>query len=745
MQRLLRRRLQIASNPSDQKIPVVLSPGAKSWQYKRWHIEPMNLNQKSIISKIASAPPIKLTSLLFWASAFALMYAISRHNYNLFHSLADGISIVIAVSVFSITWNARDMLDNDYYLFIGVSFLFFGLMDLLHILGNKGMGVLPQYGNLGPAFYIASRYLLSLSLLAAPLFIHRKLKTGIMFAGYGGASAFLILSILDWQIFPACIVESEGLTPFKIVSDYAVCLILAAAIGHHFLRRRAFDKRVFYLIAAAIVLFIVTGLTFTLYTDPFGVTNAAGHFFQIASFYAVYLAFVETGIKKPQQTLYRRLKLNEKTLADHLLKLNEVNEELKMEIEERKQAQEAMNKSEARYRLLTGTASRLLNASHPQAIVEDLCRGVMDYLDCQVFFNFLVDGHSGRLRLNAYAGIPEDKARNIEWLDYGVAVCGCVAQGGERIIAENIFDIADVRTDIVKSFGVQAYCCHPLMAHDRLLGTLSFGTKTRPRFEPDEIELMRVVADQVAIAMGRRQTEDFLKQRTRQAEEANKELESFSYSVSHDLRAPLRAIDGYSRMLLKDLDGTLEAEPKRKLNSIRQNSAVMGRLIDDLLSLSRLGRQALKTSTLDMEKLFSDSWAELNQMTSRRNVEFKMGPLNSACGDPALIKQVVLNLLSNALKYSRRKDGPVIEVSSCNSDGSVVYRVKDNGAGFDMKYADKLFGVFQRLHTESEFEGTGVGLAIVQRIIHRHGGHVWAEGEVDKGATFYFSLPADKS
>ena len=180
------------------------------------------------------------------------------------------------------------------------------------------------------------------------------------------------------------------------------------------------------------------------------------------------------------------------------------------DITERTRAEESLRKSEARFKMLSETAGRLLESDDPQAIVNELCARVMEHLDCQAFFNFLVDDQSGRLRLNTSAGIPEEEARKIEWLDYGVAVCGCAAQEGSRIIAEDIANTADPRTELVKSYGIQAYCCHPLLAQGRVIGTLSFGTKTRPHFSSDEIAIMKTVADQVAIAMQRIQTQDAL-------------------------------------------------------------------------------------------------------------------------------------------------------------------------------------------------------------------------------------------
>jgi two-component system sensor histidine kinase/response regulator len=235
--------------------------------------------------------------------------------------------------------------------------------------------------------------------------------------------------------------------------------------------------------------------------------------------------------------------------------------------------------------------------------------------------------------------------------------------------------------------------------------------------------------------------EDRVVKRTAQLEAANKELEAFSYSVSHDLRAPLRAIDGFSRVLLEDYTDKLDEEGQRVLNVIRDNTGKMGQLIDDLLAFSRLGRQEMNLSDIGMTELAKGVFEEIKPPAIRRNFQFNMKTLPVAQGDRSLMKQVFVNLLSNAIKFTRSKETAAIEVGSWNEGDENIYYVKDNGVGFDMQYVDKLFGVFQRLHSVEEFKGTGVGLAIVQRIIQRHGGRVWAEGKVGEGATFYFSLP----
>jgi signal transduction histidine kinase len=228
--------------------------------------------------------------------------------------------------------------------------------------------------------------------------------------------------------------------------------------------------------------------------------------------------------------------------------------------------------------------------------------------------------------------------------------------------------------------------------------------------------------------------------RTRELEAANKELEAFSYSVSHDLRAPLRSIDGYSRVMIEDYGDKLDDEGKRTLNVIIKNALRMGQLIDDLLAFSRIGKQNLRKVNLDMNALTQVVATELKEQ-QRRDVELNVKSMLAIQGDSSMLKQVITNLVSNAFKYSNKKAKSVVEIGSYAENGHHIYYVKDNGAGFDMRYYDKLFGVFQRLHSANEFEGTGVGLALVHRIVSKHGGKVWAEGKVDEGATFYFSLP----
>jgi light-regulated signal transduction histidine kinase (bacteriophytochrome) len=254
------------------------------------------------------------------------------------------------------------------------------------------------------------------------------------------------------------------------------------------------------------------------------------------------------------------------------------------------------------------------------------------------------------------------------------------------------------------------------------------------------IFVVRVGAFERQLQTYREHLEDLVAARTAELEGTNKQMESFSYSVAHDLRAPLRAVDGFSALLASSCQDALDDEGRRLLGVIRENVKRMATLIDDLLQFSRSGRAELRKTRLDVNEMVESVFAQLVGPEDLGRVDFRVADLPAANGDAALVRQVWTNLLSNALKFSSLRVRAVIEVGCRMEDGRVVYFVKDNGAGFDTRYSTKLFGVFQRLHSPSEFPGVGIGLAIVQRIVARHGGTVRAEGVVGEGATFSFSL-----
>jgi two-component system sensor kinase len=300
---------------------------------------------------------------------------------------------------------------------------------------------------------------------------------------------------------------------------------------------------------------------------------------------------------------------------------------------------------------------------------------------------------------------------------------------------------------VFERLGVSSLLVVRLRARATNLGFIALvrnGAERTP-YTDDDLHLVQDLADRAALAIdnGRllADLEHRVLERTKDLETINRELEAFSYSVSHDLRAPLRAIDGFSQMLEEDHGGALDDDGRRVVGVIRKNTQRMGRLIDDLLRFSRLGRQAMDPVEVQMRTLVNVVANEIIASEPARALEFRIGDLPPAVCDYDLIRQVWANLLGHAAKYTRGRPAAVIEVQGVVEGNEVRYTVADNGCGFDPKYSGKLFEVFQRLHTAAEFEGTGVGLALVQRIVSKHGGRVWADGRPSEGATFGFALP----
>lgn len=339
-------------------------------------------------------------------------------------------------------------------------------------------------------------------------------------------------------------------------------------------------------------------------------------------------------------------------------------------------------------------------------------------------------------------------------LKLGEGISGRVIATGEPYY-EPALDFARFKEKVAPAFisifeqiGITGMIVVRLRARGINLGYLSlFRTSSaRPPYTEADLHLVKDLADRAALAIDNSRLLDDLERRvaarTQELESANRELEAFSYSVSHDLRAPLRAIDGFARLLEEDHTERLDDDGRRMLATVRRNAQHMGNLIDDLLRLSRLGHGALQPLVaIDMRAMVESTLADVRTDYPDAPIELTIGDLPPATGNAELLRQVWRNLLDNAIKYSCKKPVARIEVAGERTAGEVSFTVTDHGAGFDPTYKSKLFGVFQRLHRDADFKGTGVGLALVLRIITRHGGRVWADGRPDEGATFGFALP----
>jgi signal transduction histidine kinase len=415
---------------------------------------------------------------------------------------------------------------------------------------------------------------------------------------------------------------------------------------------------------------------------------------------------------------------------------------------ELRRARRSLARHAERLRILTEMDRAVLAQETPDAIAAAVIQPLRELLGVPRAIVNKFDLANGQVEWIAAAG--RRRTHVGPGVRYSIRLMGNVEalRRGETQVVDVHALPAGAETTALLASDVHLYMVVPMIAGGELLGALSFGGRAR-QFPQEQLNIVREVAAQLAIAISQARLlatvrshaadlEERVRRRTAELEASNLELEGFSYSVSHDLRAPLRAVDGYARMLQEDYGERLDDGGRRLLRVVRDAAGRMGRLIDDLLAFSRLGKQEPAARPIDMAALAAEAVAEAR---GDSKVAVEIGELPPVSADRAMMKQVWLNLVDNAVKYSGQREAPRIDIGGKVDARELVYWVRDNGVGFDMRYSHKLFGVFQRLHRSEEFPGTGVGLAIVQRVVTRHGGRVWGEGEPGKGACFYFSLP----
>ncbi len=397
-------------------------------------------------------------------------------------------------------------------------------------------------------------------------------------------------------------------------------------------------------------------------------------------------------------------------------KIIETNQKLKAEIKERKKVEEALEQEKLKtqnYLNVAGAIILVINLNRKVELINEEGREILGETEENIigrdWIDTFVKKSERKLAHDCYSSIVDKRIKRYDKIEYGIIG----AKSEEKVVLWS----------------------HTLLLNEKNepTGILCSGKDITERIEAErQIKRMNEILEQKVM------------QRTKELEATNEELESFSYSVSHDLRAPLRHIDGFAHLLTKRAKN-LDDKSRHYVNSILESVAHMGNLIDKLLNLSRIGRKELNKTQFNMNRLVENVIDDVKEETKEREIKWNIKKLPDTFADRALIKQVLTNYISNALKYTSNEKVAKIEIGSYEKDNENVFYVKDNGAGFDMKYVDKLFGVFQRLHSDKEFKGVGIGLANIKRVITKHGGRVWAEGKVGEGATFYFSLPKEET
>ncbi|WP_328745417.1 MASE3 domain-containing protein [Geomonas anaerohicana] len=692
----------------------------------------------------------RILSLVLFTLAILVLYVCSSYSYLLFHTMVEVFCVLVTLGVFLLAWNSRKFLDNHYFLFLAISFAVSGVLELLHTFSYKGIGIFIGYdANLPTQLWISSRYVVSLSFLAAPLFIRRKLNLPATLAFFGGTTVLLILAIFSGQ-FPQCYIEGQGLTPFKIYSEYSIIAILLASVGVLWANREHFDRRVLRILLASTLSAAGADVAFTQYMSVYGQANQVGHFFLFLSSFLIYRAIVSMGLKEPASVLFRSLEQSEQALKQSEARLQRALEQRTSELIEKEEREAALKRSNQRLDLLAETASQLLQSKDPRQLANALCRQVMEFLECDVFFNYLMDAEEGGLKLNACAGIDEKQAQAIERLNLGVAVCGCAARDGCRIVAENIPGSLDARTELVKSLGVKAYACHPLLSQGRVLGTLSFGTCSRTSFSEDDLSLMKAVADQVSIAMERTLMVERLRQAKQAAEEASNTKSRFVANMSHELRTPMTGVLGMLDLALLTPDA---AERADYIQTAQRSARSLLRILNDILDLAKVeaGKFTLDIRPFSLRACLGQAVDIVMPEVKRKGLELDLqvedGLPDHVQGDQVRLRQVLTNLVGNAVKFTEH-GGVAIDVrAGAGSDGQMEFRfaVRDTGIGIPADKRHLLFNSFSQLDDSNtrSHGGTGLGLAISKEIVERMGGSIVVAGEAGGGSCFSFSVLLD--
>lgn len=713
--------------------------------------------------------------------AFGLLYLLSRYSYLLFHGIAEVFSILIAWSIFIIAWNTRKTSSNGYLLFLGIAYLFVGGIDLVHTFAYKGMGVFQGYdADLPTQLWIAARYMESLSLLAAPFFLRRRVRATGVFAAYAAVTALVFLSLFLWDIFPSCFVEGSGLTAFKKISEYVICLILACAFALLYRGRDALDHDVFVMLSASILVTIASELCFTLYADPYGLLNQMGHFLKIVSFYLIYRAIVVTALTRPYDLLFREIKRSEERFRSiienapfgyyrvgrdgtwqyvnpvwehmHGLSLHEVigkSFEITQTEDDVEQARDIVRRALAG-ESIGGEFSRLTASGEVEYHTFNVqpVREGGEIVAIEGFADDVTSLKRAEMALLASEERYRVLADTLPQVVFETDADGRVTYVNR--VATDIFGYGE--DDIARGMNILDVI-HPsdrarVMGAMRKMmdGSSTGATREYLALRKDGdafpcIVYSVLITDEHGRPAGVRGILTDITERKRMEEELeriNQELEVYADVVSHDLRGPISVIQSASNNLDQLVEDCADREMEsmgRKIAEIIKSSADSAEaLIENLLDLAKAGQVPDEVHEIDVREIVDRIIEEKSLSLREKNVRVVIDDdLGRIVADPTHIYQIFANLIGNAIAYNDNPR-PEIRVSHETKGGFHAYQVRDNGSGISPREAERVFRPLYR----GRNGGTGIGLSIVRRLVTLYGGEIRAYN--DGGTCFAFTL-----
>jgi PAS domain S-box-containing protein len=719
---------------------------------------------------------------------FAGLYMADTGSFLLFHSIAETFSVVVAVGIFMFAWNSRDFLDNDFFLLLGIAYLFVGIIDFFHMMTYSGMGVMSSGdANTCAQTWIAARLIEAVSLVISAKLIGKKINVNLALVIYSAVASIFMLSIFYWGNFPECYSYTAGLTAFKIVCEYVISVILLIAMFLLFRKKEKFDEKIYHLLITAIFFTILTELLFTLYVELTGFLNVLGHVLKIISFYLIYKAIISTGYKNPYKLLFRELKVSqdavrkEKDFVENILntaqaivlvldtggrivRFNPYLEKISGYKLEEVLGRDwfstfvpGQEKENVRQRLMQSVNNMDSNCNISQIVtkegkildIEWSVKSLKDSQDNTV--GLLAIGHDITISSRILGELQESETKfrqlflaesdaivvfdeeTKEFTDMNDAAITLYGYSPEEFMRLKITDISEDTGGVFPDTGEifigrileQSVRYHKKKNGERFPAEISMG-KFSWRGRKMICQIVRDITDR------ERMEKELL--------DRNRELTNFAYMVSHDLKSPLNLITGYLEMIREEPELFNEC-----YGTVMRQAEEMAELIDSLLQLSRAGKVIDQREKTNVKNLISTVYCMVKPEKINTELVF-ITDLPDIMGDPDRLSQVFKNLFTNSIQhYDPDKDKLTLEISHEMNGSHMVLRYRDNGSGINREVMEKIFDS-GFTHGKKSGKGTGFGLTIVKKVVEAHGGEVWANsGGEKKGVEFFLKFPVDNS